>query len=575
MVRPRGPRWGVAAATALLVVAACARPTAPPLSPAARDAARFEEFVARYASGALRDDDNDPAPPSAGVTAAADRRALRHAGEILSSLEQFDTTHLNVQQRIDWLMIRAAERGVVADTVLRKAERDPGRYVTLGSIYWQVVGERAPTPEDWNSALATLEDAPRALAVGRERLADPPDVWVRLALGTAQRFEAFLDGEFLARASGAPDSLRRRLVAAANASRDAIRGYAAFLRDTLRVAPPGSWATGADYYDWLLREVHYLPYTAESMIAEGRRIHEATKRALDSLAAQHGSGRPWLGMVSDMQTRHPEAGRIVEAYRTASHRVQAFLIRDDLIRLPPCQELLFVPTPPAQRETYAWGGYGGLREQDGVLLGRFFVTDVVPEMSPAEASDKLRAQNYGWVSVIALHEGYPGHHLQRVYARLSPRPLRRRMSNTYFGEGWALYAEHWMRRVGLFTTPDQRLAQLQMRLWRTARVIVDPSLHTGRMTYEQAVRFMMDEVGLTRSAAEAEVNRYTTWPTQAPSYIIGWLEIEKLKAELQGELGQQFSEKRFHEVLLEQGSLPLALMRRAVRDAMLGAVKQR
>ncbi len=194
-------------------------------------------------------------------------------------------------------------------------------------------------------------------------------------------------------------------------------------------------------------------------------------------------------------------------------------------------------------------------------------------MSATEVRDKLRAQNYGWIGVIALHEGYPGHHLQRVYARLSPRELRRRVSNTYFGEGWALYAEHWMARAGLFGSADERLAQLQMRLWRTARVIVDPSLHTGRMSYEQAVRFMMDEVGLTRSAAEAEVNRYTTWPTQAPSYIIGWLEIEKLKAELRQELGGRFDEKRFHETLLAQGSLPLALMRRAVWAELVGPVR--
>ncbi|NIM48501.1 MAG: DUF885 family protein, partial [Gemmatimonadales bacterium] len=129
---------------------------------------------------------------------------------------------------------------------------------------------------------------------------------------------------------------------------------------------------------------------------------------------------------------------------------------------------------------------------------------------------------------------------------------------------------HWMRRAGLYVTADQQLGQLQMRLWRTARVIIDPSLHIGRMSYEDAVSFFVEEVGLTRSAAEAEVNRYTTWPTQAPSYIIGWLEIEKLKAELQAELGDGFDEKTFHETLLSQGSLPLALMRRVVREEMVG-----
>ncbi len=90
------------------------------------------------------------------------------------------------------------------------------------------------------------------------------------------------------------------------------------------------------------------------------------------------------------------------------------------------------------------------------------------------------------------------------------------------------------------------------------------------MSYDQAVQFFVDEVGLTRPEATAEVDRYTTWPTQAPSYIIGWLEIERLKIELQDELGDRFDEKRFHETLLEQGSLPLALMRRAVWAELVG-----
>jgi hypothetical protein len=344
--------------------------------------------------------------------------------------------------------------------------------------------------------------------------------------------------------------------------------YAAFLRDTLRPGPETSWASGAAYYDWVLRDVNFLPYGSAAMIAEGRRIHEATKLALDSLAQRLRPGTPWRRLTDEMQARHPDAGRITDAYRRESRRVLALLIQDDLIRIPACQDLTFVPTPPQLRETYAWGGYGGITVRDSVSVGRFFVTDVVPGMTPQQVEEKLRTQNNGWISVIALHEGYPGHHLQQVYARRNPSRLRQRGGNTYYGEGWALFAEHWMARAGLFDgNPDGQLGQLQMRLWRTARVVIDPSLHTGRMSYEDAVRFFMDEVGLERSAAEAEVNRFTTWPTQAPSYIVGWLELERLKAELQQALGARFSEKDFVEKVLEAGPLPLALLRRAVLHA--------
>jgi uncharacterized protein (DUF885 family) len=555
------------ALAAIFLLTGCARgapaPSPAPAPGATSDSARFEQFISSYLEGDFRPQQNRD-DPLASLRPEADRAEVAAAHEALGALRAIDTLRLSVQQRIDWLLLEASEKRTLHDTMLRSAERTPGRYITLGGIYWQIGADAEPTADDWESVLRTLERAPEALAIGRERLHAPPPLWVDLAVSTAEGYVRFLDGEYRTLIAGAPAALRERLGAAGIDAAAALRGYVAYLRETLEPGGATSWAAGAAYYDWVLREVNFLPYTAESMIAEGRRIHEATKRALDSLARSIDSTKSWRQLVDDMQTRHPDPGKILAAYEQESHRVLGFLITHDLIRIPPCQELLYVPTAPQNRETYAWGGYGGLRERDGVLYGRFFVTDVVPGMSEQEVHDKLRAQNNGWVSVIALHEGYPGHHLQQVYARGHDRPVRRRFGNTYFGEGWALYAEHWMRRAGLFVTDDQKLAQLQMRLWRTARVIIDPSLHTGRMSYDDAVTFFMDEVGLTRSAAEAEVNRYTTWPTQAPSYIIGWLEIERLEQELRRAEGDRFDAKRFRERLLEQGSLPLALMRRAM-----------
>jgi uncharacterized protein (DUF885 family) len=201
-----------------------------------------------------------------------------------------------------------------------------------------------------------------------------------------------------------------------------------------------------------------------------------------------------------------------------------------------------------------------------MMAGRFFVTDVDAKMTEQEQVEKLRTQNTGWITVIALHEGYPGHHLQAVFAQQNPQKVRARLASTYFGEGWALYCESWMGREGFYIDRWDSLGWLNMRLWRTARVILDPSLHTGRMSYEQAVEFFIEEVGLERSAAEAEVNRYTTWPTQAPSYIIGWVGLEQLKRDLREQFGARVTDRAFAESLLRTGSLPLQLLRRVMTE---------
>lgn len=562
-------------AAAALALSACARnpAPAPSLAPvpamASADSLGFEQFVAEYSEGRRG---QAPAADTLGwlhqYEASAEEESAGRAEGLLARLRGIDTTRLSVPQRIDWLLVESWLKRTVYDTVLHTAARVPGRYLTLGNLTWRVAGDQPPTPSEWAGVKTDLDHAPRVMALGRSQLSAPPPLWAHLAAQTAHSYSAFLADEFPGRVNAnAPDSMQAALLAAGETARRSLVAYELFLRDTLTYGADGSWMSGQGYYDWVLRDVNFLPFNAQSMIVEGRRIHAATKLSLDSLAHRLQPGATsWHALADQMQDRHPEPGHITDAYRQASARVHELLIKDSLITIPPGERLTFVPTPPQLRETYAWGGYGGLATpRDSVVTGRFFVTDVVPSMSAEEVRQKLRTQSNGWISVIALHEGYPGHHLQAVYTRRNPSRVRRMGGNTYYGEGWALYAEHWMARAGLFTgNPDGQLAQLQMRLWRTARVIIDPSLHTGEMTYAQAVRFLVDEVGLERTAAEAEVNRFTTWPTQAPSYIVGWLEIERLERDVKAALGPRFSEKDFVEKVLEAGPLPLALLRRSV-----------
>ena len=525
----------------------------------------FESFLDDYFNGAfaLRPSSTEPL---AWLSATADSLRAVSASRAMRELTAIDTSQLSMDERIDWLQMEAMLKREVRDRSLNIPLRIPGQYLTLGTIYGQVARRRPPTPEEWKNIRKAIDDARAAMETGRRQLHEPPPLWVRLTVNTAARYEEFLGEPLVTRIkTAAPDSLRPGLLKSTEETRRALVRFRTYLSDTLKPGKDDSWGVGEEYYDWLLKEVHFLPYNSAQLIEEGWRRHNETKKLLKDLAQRIDPEKSWKEVIEEMKSRHPEPGGITEAYRVQSDRARRLLVDLDLVAIPEPETLTFVPTPPALRETYAWAGYGGITIQDKVPTGRFFVTDIVPEMSPDQVEEKLRAQNRGWITVIALHEGYPGHHLQNLYAMKSSRKVRSRFGSTYYGEGWGLYAESWMARSGFYQTTDDSLAWLHMRLWRTARVIIDPSIHTGRMTYEQAVRFFVEEVGLERSAAEAEVNRYTTWPTQAPSYIIGWLEIEKLKEELRQALGEQFSEKQFVETLLGVGSLPLELLKRAVR----------
>ncbi|GJQ20458.1 MAG: hypothetical protein HBSIN02_08130 [Bacteroidia bacterium] len=555
------PRTPVAALLISLLFHACT-------SVALRDTTpvdQFDRFVDSYFSGRYKFTlEADSANLFPHLHRTADSVRAAGATAALKDLRSIDTSFLDLDRRIDWLLLEASFKRAIRDTVLREYQRVPGRYLTIGGLYWQIAGGRNPSRSEWITILKDLHNAPSALKLGMEQIADPPPLWVRLASATAARYRQLLRGEFADRVTtSAPDSFKASLVDAVDTLASLLDRFIAFL-SSVNPAPDDGWRVGEEHYTWLLREVHFLPYNAQELIAEGRRVHEETKQALADLARRIDPAKSWKQLVEEMKTRHPPAGGIAEAYRRESDRARALIMNKGMIAIPEPETLLFVPTPPPLRETYAWGGYGGIEVRDSVPHGRFFVTDIVPGMSTADIEQKLRAQNDGWITVIALHEGYPGHHLQSLYTRNHPSRVRVRFGSSYFGEGWALYCEAWMAREGFYENADDSLAWLQMRLWRTARVMIDPSLHLGMMSYEEAVRFFMDEVGLERSSAEAEVNRYTTWPTQAPSYVIGWLEIERLHERLRNMLGAALSDRAFAEALLNTGSLPPALLKRAL-----------
>ena len=134
------------------------------------------------------------------------------------------------------------------------------------------------------------------------------------------------------------------------------------------------------------------------------------------------------------------------------------------------------------------------------------------------------------------------------------------MLSTLFIEGWAFYCEELMEQLGYIDQPLQRLGRLSDQLWRAARIILDVSLHTGKMTVEEGIDFLVERVGLERSNARAEVRRYTATPIQPMSYLIGKIEILKLIDEYK-ERHPKASLKEVHDAVLACGSLPPRLMR--------------
>jgi uncharacterized protein (DUF885 family) len=167
---------------------------------------------------------------------------------------------------------------------------------------------------------------------------------------------------------------------------------------------------------------------------------------------------------------------------------------------------------------------------------------------------------------LAYHEAIPGHHFQIVVARQQKNlPLFRQLIpfNAY-SEGWALYAEQLAAESGFEPDPLDRLGFLEGQLLRATRLVVDTGLHSQRWTREQAITYMTEHTGEPESSVVIEVERYIVWPGQACGYMIGKLEILKLREEAKEKLGPKFDLREFHDTVLESGALPMPLLDRVV-----------
>jgi uncharacterized protein (DUF885 family) len=199
---------------------------------------------------------------------------------------------------------------------------------------------------------------------------------------------------------------------------------------------------------------------------------------------------------------------------------------------------------------------------------------------PAEANSTN--SGYYWVNTydlpsrtlytlpsLTVHEAVPGHHLQgSLNSELgdSIPQFRRNLYLSAYGEGWGLYSEFLADEMGMYTTPYEQFGKYTYEMWRACRLVVDTGIHAKGWTRKQVVEYLSLNTALSIHEINTETDRYISWPGQALSYKIGELKIRELRKKAEVELGSKFDIREFHEVILEQGTVTLAIMENRVNN---------
>jgi uncharacterized protein (DUF885 family) len=304
-------------------------------------------------------------------------------------------------------------------------------------------------------------------------------------------------------------------------------------------------------------------------------MRERGQAAYDELSAEMSelagridpnSGGDWQGLVKKFNQDHPPTPEAMrDEYEEWTERARKFLHDTGIVTMPRDEECRVLPSPPFQRPVLAVASYSAPPAFRPSKTGTFFVPFPPEGTPPEEVQKRLETNSRHSIPAVAVHEAYPGHHWHLVTVQQNPRPIRKMLGTSYFTEGWGLYAEKLMREHGFFTDKRHELCQLDARIFRAARIVVDTSLHIGDMTFEEAVTFMSTKASLSEPTARAEVGRYCSWPTQASSYLTGALEIDRIRAQyLAADLGDV---RRFNDTIAGSGMLPIALAEQAVMGA--------
>jgi uncharacterized protein (DUF885 family) len=486
----------------------------------------------------------------------------RQSREFVRKLDAFDRKLLQPGEAIDWRLLRdSCEQNARATEEIRFWEKDPAGPIGLGlyGVFVLALRDFAPLEQRAEAMLSRLKQVPGIIEQGRAVVKNSPEVFTRTALGVVQGGLSFYRGFLPAIADQVP-ALKADLLDASRKAVEAVENYQTFLKDDYLPRSNGSYAIGRELFDFLLRVGHGLPYNADDLVEIANRILAETESAMVKLAREIDPARQWPEIIAALKLDHPAPAELLDAYRKEMARARDFTREHGLVSIPDGETLELIWTPPFDRGTIPYAAYMAPAPFEADQKGFFYVTPVDDQLPPEKQEEQLQGHSRFKIPVTALHEAYPGHHLQLVWSNKAGSRTRKVLGTSVFAEGWALYCEELMYDKGFYTDPRIRLAQLKDQIWRCCRVIIDVGLHTQGMTFEQAVDMLVNRAGVERVNAETEVKRYTLTPTQPMSYIIGKHQIMNLRREYEQRRGVRFNLREFHDKLLSYGTIPVAIV---------------
>jgi uncharacterized protein (DUF885 family) len=434
----------------------------------------------------------------------------------------------------------------------------------------------APADDRLRSLIAREKQMPGLMAEARKNLQSPPRIFTEIAIEQLPGIVSFFQHDVPAAFTDVTDPALKSEFAQTNATViAALNDYLAWLKTDLLPRSNGDFRIGAETFSKKLQydEMVDLPLPRLREIGYAD-MHQNQQHFAEVAKALEPNKSP-REVLEELGSQHPAPDQLIPAFTATFTSLLNFIRSHHIVTIPSDVRPVVEETPAFMRATTQASMDSPGPYETHATTSYFNVTLPDPAMTPAQVESYMHSFNIGTVISTSVHEAYPGHYVQYLYSLKAPSRVRKILSATTNVEGWAHYTEQMMLdngygRPGTGAKDEReakffRLGQLQDALLRNARFIVGIQMHTGNMSYEQAVEFFQKEGYQPKETAEVEAKRGAGDPTYL-YYTLGKLEIMKLRSDLMKKQGAAFSLQEFHDEFLSQGFPPIKI----VREALLG-----
>ena len=477
-------------------------------------------------------------------------------------LSASDTKLLSTRAAYDYRILRnAIRREIFGFEQMQIHSQNPMTYASTLDVNIYIKRNFAPLADRVHSIIAILNQAPQIMAAARANLADSlPRPQIETAIEQANGAADFLGKDLVgALKDFKNETLTSQFNAANQRAIEELHGYVAYLKEQKVPKANDHFALGREKYAELLRHGEMVSLSPEELLEIGLRELRSKQQTFAESARLIDPNQMPIEVFRAIQKDHPTEQSLIPDTAKNLEMIRQFVIYHRIITLPSSVRAKVLETPQFMRATsFASMDTPGPFETKATEA-YYYVTPVEPEWDAKHKEEHLRLYNPWVVGMINVHEAYPGHYLQFLYAPRFPTKTRKLARSATNSEGWAHYAEQMAVDQGFGTgNPKVRLAQLQEALLRDCRYVVGIQLHTAGWTVEQGAALFVEQGFQEAANAYEEARRGAYNPTYL-YYTLGKLEIQDLAREYMAK--KHATLRQFHDAFVTQGPLPIPLIR--------------